>query len=578
MVSLIRKAILGNSEKNNAAPYIFIVLCAFTALTTAYTQLFFGAAFALVRFALGVAIVAVFVIIERSPLSNRASAFLSPAIVAAILIFGAIYFEGDGLLFIYINCISLISLTYFNAKGLAAYIITSTAAIAAILFFFNINLLGGAFTFVYNCISFMASFGLNVLVYTFCIFCVKMLNALTEAKNEATLAALAKGSFLANMSHEIRTPLNAIIGLTEAELRKDKPESDLANLRKIHSSGNHLISLINDILDMSKIESGKFELDPTEYTFADLIYETVTLNMVRIGSKPVNFLVSVDESIPSRLSGDELRIKQLLSNMLSNAFKYTKEGSVELKVAWRTENDGARLIFSVADTGIGIRPEDLKKIFSEYAQVNQKSTRGIEGTGLGLAICKGLAELMGGGLSAKSAFGEGSVFTADIKQGIVDEKPLGPDIALALKNFTYIPEYGEPGIEYTPLPNVRVLVVDDVEVNREVAACCLEPYEIKVDCIDNGYSAVQRIKDGTPVYDLVFMDHMMPGMDGIAATQAIREIGTDYAVSIPIIALTANALAGNEKMFTDNGFQGFLAKPIETQKLDAVIHRWCITE
>ena len=574
MIPFIRKFVFADSRKNTAAPHIFLILCAYAAITTAYTGMFFDAATMAVRFVLDVGIVAIFVAMERLPLSSAATAFLSPTLIAVVLVFGAIFDAGDGLLFIYISCVALISLSYFSAKGLAAYIVTAGLAFVVILFVFKINLLGSNFTMLYNYISFIACLGLNALAYSFCLFCVKMLSALTEAKNEASLAAQAKGNFLANMSHEIRTPLNAIIGFTEAELRRDLSAPDIENLHKIHSSSNLLLGIINDILDMSKIESGKFDLVPAEYVFADMIYDTIALNMVRIESKPVNLTVSVDEGIPSQMVGDELRVKQVLNNLLSNAIKYTPAGNIELRVTGCPADGGVRLFFSVADTGIGIRENDLKMLFSEYFQVVGERNRGIEGTGLGLSICKGLAELMGGKISAESEYGVGSTFTAEIWQETSGSPPIGAAVSAALGNFSYAPKYHDSAFDYMPMPHAKVLVVDDVEMNLEVAACCLEPYGMRVDCTDSGTDAVRRVKDGEPRYDLILMDHMMPGMDGIEAVRTIREIGTEYALSVPIVALTANALSGNDKMFADNGFQGFLAKPIDLIKLDAVLRRW----
>ncbi|MCL2121791.1 MAG: ATP-binding protein [Clostridiales bacterium] len=551
-----------------------MILCAYAVVISTYTGLFFGMHGMLVRSCISLAILIAYVTIERSRLSIAVTAFLSPAVIICAMTFGAVYFESDFLLFTY-NCgLAMVSLTYLKPKSLAAYIVLSSTMFALMLFVFRVNLLGPVFSTIYNVLYYMASVLLNVLIYFFCKTYVQTLQALTEAKNEASLAAQVKSDFLANMSHEIRTPLNAIIGLTEAELRRELPQAAVENLHKIHTSGNLLMGIINDILDMSKIESGKFELLNETYDIAELIYDTTTLNMVRIGSKPIRFIVSVEESIPRCLIGDALRIKQMLGNLLSNAFKYTHEGSVEMRVSWRQEPEGLLLAFDVADTGIGIQPEDLENLFTEYAQVNQQSTRGIEGTGLGLAICKGFAEHMGGKIAVQSEYGKGSVFSIYIRQDIADSEPIGAEIASALGHFTFIPDYDETSIEYTPMPHIRVLVVDDVEINLEVAAVCLEPYGMQIDCVDNGLEALQRIENHTPVYDLIFMDHMMPGMDGVATTRAIREIGSPYASAIPIIALTANALAGNEKMFTENGFQGFLAKPIEMHKLDAVLHEW----
>jgi len=574
VLALIERKVFSGVTKNKAAAHIFVILCAYLLINSTYTLIFYDVVGMLFRTLLSLIIIMIFVTAERSPLSDTATAFLSPTLMSAVIIYGAFYFNGDSLFFSYTSCIALISMTYFSSRGLAAHIITVAAIISLLLFAFGVNLMGPAFTTVYNVISFMACLGMNALAYSFCVFCANMLNALTDAKNEATLASQAKGTFLATMSHEIRTPLNAIIGLTEAELRRDLPQEDLDNLKKIHASGNLLIGIINDILDISKIESGKFELVLEEYTLADMIYDTATLNSVRIGSKPVEFIVSVDDSIPSGLRGDELRIKQLLSNMLSNAFKYTQKGSVELRVSWHPDAGGARLIMAVIDSGMGILPDDLEKLFTEYSQVNKQANRGIEGTGLGLSICKGLTEMMDGKITAESEYGKGSIFTAEIVQEITDATPVGADVAAALHDFTYLPQHTAFSVHYVAMPHAKVLVVDDVELNLDVAVACLSPYEMQVDCVDSGYAAVDRIKEGEPQYDLILMDHMMPGMDGIETARVIREIATDYAVSIPIIALTANALAGNDRMFAENGFQGFLGKPIEPVKLDAVLHKW----
>ena len=581
LTTLIKQRILSGSPKNESSPQICVILSVYALITSAYTWAFFGTSAFLVRLGLSILIVLVYIIIERSSLSSLYTAFLTPALIISILIFGSLYFGGDFLIFTYNTAIAMISLTYLRPKGLAAYILFSSLTLSVILFVFGVNLLGPAFTSIYNILYFMVSVALNILTYIFCRSYVEALRALTDAKNEASLAALAKGSFLANMSHEIRTPLNAIIGLTEAELRHEHPPESIANLHKIHTSGNLLMGIINDILDMSKIESGKFELVLGVYDLADLIYDTASLNMVHIGSKPINFVVSVDESIPRRLVGDDIRIRQILGNLLSNAFKYTREGQVELRAHWRSmerplgeETAAAWLSFEVADSGMGIAEEDLSKLFSEYAQVNQKSTRGIEGTGLGLAICMGLVELMGGQLSAESQYGQGSVFKVTIPQEIVDGVPLGPEVAAQLKKFTFVSDTKEEEIEYISLAQKRVLVVDDVEINLDVAAACLEPYELQVDCITSGAQALDLMQKGEPRYDLIFMDHMMPDMDGVQTTRAIRDLGTSYAETIPIIALTANVFAEKDNIFTNNGFHGFLSKPIDLHKLDGVIKTW----
>jgi signal transduction histidine kinase/CheY-like chemotaxis protein len=574
VLALIKRSVFANANKNSSAPQIFLILCGYTVITSVYTWLLFDTRNMLIRFALCLAMIAIYIITERSPLSVTWTAFVSPTLMLAVLVFGAIYFKGDSLLFIYMCCITLVSLTFFDLRGLAAHIAVVSAGQLVVMFVFKINLLGAGFTMVYNLISFIACLALNILAYSFCSFCVKLFRDLTAAKNEAELASRAKGTFLATMSHEIRTPLNAVIGLTEAELRKELPDAQRSTLRKIHSSGALLLGIINDILDISKIESGKFDLVNDEYNFADMLYDTVGLNSVRIGTKPITFVLSVEDTIPRRLYGDELRVKQLLNNLLSNAFKYTPDGTVTLTASRTLDGGDALLRFSVADTGIGISPEDVKKLFSEYSQVNTRSNHNIEGTGLGLSICKGLVDIMGGEISVQSEFGEGSTFTVSVRQKIVDDTPIGAATAAELISFTYVPEDNDTALDYTQMPNGSVLVVDDIEINLEVASCCLEPYGLRIDCVDNGREAVRMVERADVIYDVIFMDHMMPIMDGIETARAIRSLDSDYAREVPIIALTANAITGSDKMFAENGFQGFLAKPIEPLKLDAVLKKW----
>jgi PAS domain S-box-containing protein len=398
-----------------------------------------------------------------------------------------------------------------------------------------------------------------------------------RAKEAAEAASKAKSAFLATMSHEIRTPLNAIIGLSEIQLRKDLPGDTRTDLEKIHGSGSILLGIINDILDISKIETGNFELVPVAYDTPSLINDTVQLNIVRIGSKAIAFKLNIDETIPGRLLGDELRVKQILNNILSNAFKYTRDGTVTLQVRWERGEEDAFLIFTVKDTGIGIRKEDIDRLFSEYSQLDTQANRKIEGTGLGLSITKNLVEMMGGTISVESEYGQGSTFTVGIRQGIVDDRPIGPEVAANLQSFRFIETRATRGknLVRTHMSYAKVLVVDDVTTNLDVARGLLLPYGLTIDCVQSGPEAIEKIRSAAVKYDAVFMDHMMPVMDGIEAVRIIRnEIDTDYARTVPIIALTANALAGNEEMFRKVGFNAFLAKPIDIMRLDMLLNQW----
>ncbi|MDR1315877.1 MAG: response regulator, partial [Spirochaetales bacterium] len=397
----------------------------------------------------------------------------------------------------------------------------------------------------------------------------------------AKSASEAKSDFLANMSHEMRTPLNAIIGFSELELGKEQEDAARSetseNLEKIYSSGVTLLGLINDILDISKIESGKFELIPVNYDMPSLLNDTVVLNIVRIGSKPIVFKLDIEESLPARLFGDELRIKQILNNLLSNAFKYTKEGTVTLRIRCERDRTGVWMNITVSDTGIGIREEDIAKLFSNYHQVDAKSNRHIEGTGLGLAITRRMVQMMNGNISVESEYGKGSSFSVRLLQGFISDAVIGKQLAENLREFRYIMARHDRHRQMvrTRIPYAKVLVVDDVATNLDLARGIMKPYGMSVDCAASGQAAINLVRKGEPRYNAIFMDHMMPGMDGIEAVRIIRnEIGSEYARTVPIIALTANAIIGNEEIFLSSGFQDFLTKPIDIMKMNETINRW----
>ena len=407
---------------------------------------------------------------------------------------------------------------------------------------------------------------------------------LKTALEEAQKANQAKSSFLANMSHEMRTPLNAIIGLSELTIGTGKLDGEnFAHLEKINNAGLTLLSTVNDILDISKIEAGRFELVVVEYETPSLINDAVTQSIMRKEDKPIRFELAIDENLPYSLYGDDLRIKQIMNNLLSNAFKYTMEGMIKLDIYGEKEksdsagNDSVWITVRVQDTGIGIRHDDIDKLFINYTQMDTESNRKIEGTGLGLSITKKLVEMMGGSITVESEYGKGSVFTAKFLQKPASDAVIGEELANSLKNFSYSDQKRRRNSRMVRvrLPYARVLVVDDVITNLDVARGMMKPYGMQIDCVQSGQEAIDAIRRERVIYNAVFMDHMMPDMDGIEATRIIREeIGTEYAKTIPIIALTANAIVGNEEMFISRGFQAFISKPIEIDRLDAVIREW----
>jgi PAS domain S-box-containing protein len=389
------------------------------------------------------------------------------------------------------------------------------------------------------------------------------------AEEEAKHASQSKSQFLANMSHEIRTPMNAILGITEIMLQKETVARDVKEeLYKISHSGDLLLNIINDILDLSKIEAGKLELSSAQYDVASLINDTATLNMMRIGSKEVEFKLAVAENVPATLFGDSLRIKQILSNLISNAFKYTEKGEVKLSFSFEGV---VTLIFSVSDTGIGMSKEQVDRLFSEYTRFNTDANRTTEGTGLGLNITYNLVKLMGGTIFVESEPEKGSVFTVCLPQGKIGSAVLGGELAEKLEKFEVsgsdLPKNTRVITE--PMSYGKVLIVDDVESNLYVAKGLLAAYELVIDTAVSGFEAIDKIKNGG-VYDIIFMDHMMPKMDGIEATQKIRDMG--YAA--PVVALTANAVVGQSDIFMKNGFNGFIPKPIDMRQLDAVLRKF----
>jgi signal transduction histidine kinase/DNA-binding response OmpR family regulator len=382
----------------------------------------------------------------------------------------------------------------------------------------------------------------------------------------------AKSDFLAKMSHEIRTPMNAILGITDIQLQDESlPKTTKEALERIYNSADLLLGIINDILDLSKIEAGKLELIPIQYDIASLIHDTVQLNIMRFESKPIEFKLIVDENIPVMLFGDELRIKQILNNLLSNAFKYTHEGMISLKITSEFKGgDNATIIFRISDTGQGMTTEQVQILGDEYSRFNMEANRKTEGTGLGMNITRNLLQLMDGTIEIESTPGLGSVFTIYLPQKCMYHDTIGKEMAGNLMRLNFINEHRIRNLQIKReyMPYGRVLIVDDVETNLYVARGLIASYGVSIDTAVSGFEAIEKIRNKCD-YDIIFMDHMMPKMDGIEATKIIRDMG----YTKPIVALTANALAGQAEMFLKNGFDDFISKPIDTRQLNMTLNR-----
>lgn len=508
---------------------------------------------------------------------------------------------------------------------------------------------------------------------------MKALKTAQEKTEEAELACQAKADFLANMSHEIRTPMNVINGMTELVMQRELSGEEKEYIYGIHTAGENLLAIINDILDFSKIESGELELSEAPYETMSFFYDISNIAKIHLGEKKIELLVDIDPKLPVKLIGDSLRLKQVILNLLTNAIKYTEQGQIILRADFRKTAEGIDLSVSVKDSGIGIRDEDMEKLFRAFEQLDAKRSRAVEGTGLGLVISKEIISLMGGSLQFESIFGEGSNFYFTVPQRVMDESPcavvkdkekvyLGiyaenkdtrdaikqtaDQLELVYKEITdrdsILRTVHEEGINHLFLdctlgssfteflkllpkgtavlisedvcqghfedpnvyvvkkpiysmavasvlnheepereayekeihrnrtrfraPDAEVLIVDDNAVNLKVATGLLRSYEMKLDTAASGSEAIDKVTEKR--YDLVLMDHMMPGMDGVEATQKIRQMKEDYYQNLPIIALSANAVHGAQEMFLEAGMNDFVAKPIEMRILAEKLLRW----
>lgn len=396
----------------------------------------------------------------------------------------------------------------------------------------------------------------------------RLLDALRKEKRsqqEAEAANMAKSSFLANMSHEIRTPINAILGMNEMILREEKDPAIRGYAGNIQASGNSLLSIVSDVLDISKIESGKLEIIPVDYEVNSLISDCCNMAAGRAKAKELELLVECADNVPMKLCGDETHIRQIIMNLLTNAVKYTEKGTVKLIVSGRFTDGGFVLKVDVSDTGIGIAEENLPQLFTQFQRFDLQRNRNIEGTGLGLSIVKRLCDLMSGTITARSVMGSGSTFTVELPQKVVDSTPCGG------VNLNYSAGAEHEYHHSFEAPEAKILAVDDLPVNLLVIANLLKETRIKIDTAGSGRECLDKCSQQK--YDLILMDHMMPEMDGVQTFEKLHGDKSSPNFETPVIMLTANALAGMREQYMDVGFADYVSKPVRGAKLEEAIRR-----
>ena len=419
---------------------------------------------------------------------------------------------------------------------------------------------------------FLSSIGVILVVLSFYMTLenedVKLIEQLSIEKDRADAANTAKSDFIANVSHEIRTPINAVLGMDEMILRETQEDNTRQYAYDIKSAAQTLHGIINEILDMSKLESGKMEIVPVRYNLRSLVNDTVNMIQLKADAKKLEFKIEVEPEMPSGYVGDETRIKQILTNLLSNAVKYTETGYISLSIRGIRENEKTeRLCFEVEDSGIGMKPEDIQKVSQAYIRFDEKKNRNVEGSGLGMNITRQLLEMMNSKMIIKSEYGKGTRIVFNILQPVWDATMLGDfrhDAQAVSDAYTY---------EHTfEAPTTKVLVVDDNAMNRKVFRGLLKETKLEIDEAESGAECLNMVRKN--VYDIIFMDHMMPEMDGIEAFHKLKTMEGNLSIDAPVIMLTANAVGGAKEQYLEEGFDDFIAKPIVPEKLETLIKKY----
>lgn len=444
----------------------------------------------------------------------------------------------------------------YLAVGIGIYGMLLSAVLEIILYYINVELSLGT----------VLAVGLLFLLVMAIVKTGQDLMDSEKKKQQAIMAKEAQAKFLANMSHEIRTPINAVIGMNEMILRENKDETVHEYAQNIQSASSMLLELVNDILDFSKIESGQLELVEETYHLATVIQDEKLLLNARVAGKPISTLIEVDPQIPAKLLGDKLRVKQILTNLLSNGVKYTKRGNVTLKVSYEwIDAEHISLIFAVADTGRGIKEEDMPHLFDKFKRLDLSENQNVEGTGLGLNIVKQLVDQMQGTIKVDSEYGKGSVFTVSIPQKVVDKNAIG-NFEQAVRECR---KENQPKETLFTAPDASILVVDDNRMNLNLMKALIKRTKMQIELAASGAECLELTRRKR--FDIILMDHMMPEMDGVATLKTLRGESNNANKNTVVVALTANAIAGSREMYLGYGFDDYLSKPIQADKLDELL-------